>query len=164
MEPTDWIAIYAGLVATGTLIWQIIARSRDRRPRLTVYLSGMYHIEDATDTAAFVEYHEAENEPLPVPCSLEIEVTNIGRETVTVTNAAIEALVTANEAHNFAPSGELPWTLKRGDRESFGIEIAPGPIRKSTTFQAKVNAGDRRNLLLAAARGWRQRVARDSST
>jgi hypothetical protein len=112
----DWIALYAAVVATGSLAWQVASRILDRRPRLRVNASLTFFIADETATQELAKdlsliAHQ--------PWRLQLDVLNIGHSEVRISRAYFNTLRTPGSIAAWAPQRwELPWLLQSGEEHS----------------------------------------------
>lgn len=142
----DWIALYAAVVATATLIWQFVARRRDRRPKLTVSLDVIFQTLNYERALEYGRLRMAGEETTwPGETVLEVRAVNVGREAVTVTRLDIEIDVpTTGSGHVFSSDADFPRRLERGELFGYAIEVSPNAFRpdSSVDASAQVSTGE----------------------
>lgn len=125
----EWIALYAAIVATVSVVWQIWTRWIERRPKLRVRASFIWFLP----TRKAVEEVQRDLSALFNQWRLEAQVLNLGRTAAHVDRFSFEARRgTDSVTHWTSPSWKLPWVLEPGEERTVDVtdadvsEVLPG--------------------------------------
>jgi hypothetical protein len=118
MEATNWIALYAAIVATIALIWQAWVRWSEGRPRLSVDLVLFLFVWSNDDATTLDSIRtDAATQANGLHWRASISVTNTGHRPVQVSDIRLRNGTERTGIRSWkAERWELPWKIESGEQ------------------------------------------------
>jgi hypothetical protein len=130
-----WIALYAAIVGTASLGWQVWTHWVERRPklRLEVTFTWLLPNEEAVE-----QVEHALASLFKQPWRLDADVLNVGRSAAHVGRLSFETCRKSDSvSHWTSRSWDLPWVLEPGEaRTVFLTDDDAGEVQPDQTFVA----------------------------
>jgi hypothetical protein len=119
MEATNWIALYAAIVATIALTWQAWVRWSEGRPRLSINLALFLFVTSIEDAATLANLAtNGATQVSGLQWRADISVTNTGHRPVQVTEVKLRQGPERTGMRAWtANRWGLPWKIESGEQQ-----------------------------------------------
>ena len=146
MEATNWIALYAAIVATIGVIWQAWVRWLEGRPRLSVDLILFLFVWSSDDATTLDRISgDAATPAKGLHWRVRISVTNTGHRPVQVSDIKLRHGTERTGVRSWtAERWELPWKIESGEQRRCSLtdDDAPGlDLRSPLHAQVTIASG-----------------------